>query len=228
MVIISAHADDHIACAGTILKLRDQGYTLYEIVMTDSREGRDFRRQKDEDDNARVRDRELSAASKFLGTREVFRFSQEDLALTYSKDLVFKVVEIIRAIQPTVGFIHNRFDWHPDHRAAFRIGSEAFKMSATGIKPELGEAWRTGIVLAAEGMLPIKPNILVDVTEYAQAKMKLWEIYASQARPQIMGLEEGLMRVRGYHLRRPGSLMAEAFTTDPTSPIILFDERSAL
>lgn len=223
VIVISAHADDHISSAGTLMKLRDQGYELYEIVLTDSSEGKDYRGNKNEQGVASMRDAELSKASQFLGIKSTYRIFQEDLALTYSKDLIFKVVPIIRELKPTVGIILSNFDWHPDHRATFQIGSEAFKWAATGVKPELGTNWRTPTVLCVEGMLPIKPNILVDVTAYAQAKMELWKVYESQAKPQALNFEEGLMAVRGYHLRRPGSLMAEAFTTDPTSPIILFD-----
>ena len=116
------------------------------------------------------------------------------------------------------------FDWHPDHLAAYQIGSTAFKFAATGIKPELGEHHRTPIVLSAEGMLPIQPNVFVDVTDYYPKKLELFKIYESQASSKALGFHEGLARVRGYHVRQPGSLLAEAYTTDPTSPIILFDD----
>lgn len=224
VLVISAHADDHIACAGTLMKLKDMGYLINEIVLTTSEEGRDFRDPDGDYNVADLRLQELSKASAFLGVTQTYLLNQEDLNLQYSKELVFKVVEIIRSVRPTVGIIHNDFDWHPDHRAAFAISSEAFKISATGIMPQKGGQWRTPIVLAAEGMLPVKPHVLVDITAYAQQKMKLWKIYESQAQPKALNFEESLMQVRGYHVRRPGSFMAEAFTTDPTSPIVLFDD----
>ena len=225
VLVISAHADDHIASAGTLFKLRDKGYDLYEIVLTNSGEGGDYRKSKKKEHNiASMRDRELSDASKFLGIKETYKLNQEDLGLTYSKNLVFKIVPIIRKLKPAVGIIMNSFDWHIDHRIAFEIGSEAFKWAATGVKANLGGQWRTPIVLCTEGMLPVQPSVLVDVTDYVKQKADLWKIYESQAKPKAINFEESLMSVRGYHLRRPGSLLAEAFTTDSTSPIILFDE----
>jgi LmbE family N-acetylglucosaminyl deacetylase len=223
-IVVSAHADDHIACAGTLMKLQAQGYSVYELILTTSAEGRDFRTPVGDYDVAQLRQDEFSAASKFLGTKQIFQMSQEDLGLTYSKDLMLRLAGIIRQVQPTIGLIHNAFDWHPDHRAANQLSSEAFKWAASGVRPDMGEAWRTPIVLAFEGMLPIQPNIMVDVTEFVAKKMELYRIYESQAKPKALNFEEGLMSVRGYHLRRPGSLMAESFSTDPTSPIILFDE----
>ncbi|NCS32445.1 PIG-L family deacetylase [bacterium] len=224
VLVISAHADDHIACAGTLLKLKDMGYAINEIVLTTSEEGRDFRHPEGDYNVAELRSQELSKASEFLGVSNTFMFGEEDLNLQYSKELVFRVVQIIRTLRPRVGIMHSSFDWHPDHRAAFAISSEAFKMAATGIQPEKGDQWRTPVVIAAEGMLPVQPNILVDVTAYAQKKLTLWKIYESQAKPKAINFEESLMQVRGYHVRRPGSFMAEAFTTDPTSPMLLFDD----
>jgi len=224
LIIISAHADDHIASAGTLFKLKDKGFDLYEVVLTNSAEGRDYRKGTAKKDVHKMRSVELSAASKFLGIKQTFKLEQEDLGLKYSKEIIFKVVPLIRKLQPTIGIVMHSFDWHPDHRETFNIGSEAFKWAATGVKPELGQAWRTPIVLAVEGMLPTQPNVLVDVTSYSSKKMELWKIYESQAHPQALNFAESMMSVRGYHLRRPGSVMAEGFSTDPTSPIILFDE----
>jgi N-acetylglucosamine malate deacetylase 1 len=223
VLVISAHADDHIASAGTLFKLSDEGYELNEVVLTTSGEGLDYRKQSKDYDVEKLRDTELSAASKYLGIMKTYRFNEEDLGLKYSKELVFKVVPIIRNLKPDVGIIMHSFDWHPDHRETFKIGSEAFKWAATGVQPELGDQWRCPVVLCTEGMLPVQPNILVDVTEYVEKKNKLWKIYESQARPQALNFEESMMSVRGYHLRRPGSIMAEGFSTDPTSPVILFD-----
>jgi LmbE family N-acetylglucosaminyl deacetylase len=223
ILLITAHADDHTATAGTVFKLRDQGYQVFELILTTSNEGRDFRNPEGQYDVAQLRDVEFSEASKFLGTEKIWRFGQEDLNLKYSKQIVFEAVKVIREVKPTVGIIMNQFDWHPDHIAAYRIGSTAFKMAATGIKPELGEHHRTPIVLAIEGMLPIKPSILVDITDYYNKKEELFKIYESQASSKALGFQEGLSKVRGYHVRRVGSMMAEAFTTDETSPIVLFD-----
>lgn len=224
ILVITAHADDHLACAGTLFKLKDKGYSTYELILTSSGEGRDFRKPRGNDDLAKLRDSEFSAASKFLGTKQVFKLNQEDLNLQYSKELMLKVVEVIRQVKPQIGIVHNPFDWHPDHVAAAKIGSEAFKIAGTGIRPELGENWKTSIVLQAEGMLPIAPDVLIDITDYAPKKRKLFKIYESQASPKLVAFEEGLGSIRGYQLRRPGSFIAEAFTIDETAPIILFDE----
>ncbi|NMB69856.1 hypothetical protein GYA27_01465 [candidate division WWE3 bacterium] len=226
LLLISAHADDHIACAGTVFKLIDRGYTPYEVVLTNSQEGPDMRKagiSQSVDNIKNTRKEELSKASKFLGIAQTFNMENEDLRLTYSKDLMIKVMAIVREVKPTIGFLMNSYDWHPDHREAFKIGSEAFKWAASGIRPELGQNWKTPMVLCAEGMIPVAANILVDITTYADKKMQLWKIYDSQATSKSVKFEEGLLQVRGYQQRKVDGFFAEAFSTDPLSPILLFE-----
>lgn len=226
LLLISAHADDHIACAGTVFKLIDRGYTPYEIVLTNSQEGPDMRKagiSQSADNIKNIRKEELSKASKFLGIAKTFNMENDDLGLTYSKDLMIQVMAIIREVKPTIGFLMNSYDWHPDHREAFKIGSEAFKWAASGIRPELGQNWKTSMVLCGEGMIPVPANILVDITTYADKKMQLWKIYDSQATSKSVKYEEGLLQVRGYQQRKVDGFFAEAFTTDPLSPILLFE-----
>jgi LmbE family N-acetylglucosaminyl deacetylase len=225
ILIISAHADDHMACAGTVFKLRDKGYIPYEIVLTDSAEGPNNGNGKSKNINMKeIRNSELSEASKYLGIKRTFLFDQPDLGLIYSKKLMFKIMKIIREIKPDIGFIMNTYDWHPDHRETSKIASEAFKWAGSGVKPEFGNFHRTPVVLMAEGMIPVQPNVLVDTTAYSGKKLELWKKYESQATPKLVNFEKSLGDIRGYQLRRKGSLSAEAFTTDPTSPVILFDE----
>ena len=222
VLTISAHADDHVMMAGTLLKLRDQGHELHEALMTDSCEGRDVREPDRTDDLKQLREAEFIQATKTLGTKKVYSFHQADMQLTQSRNLVLGLVEIIRNIQPRVVLLHSANDWHRDHVEAYQIGVEAVKIAASGIQPELGQAWRVPVVLAAEGAQSIQAEVLVDITDYAEAKMKLWQVYASQSTKAESEYIEGLMRVRGYQLRNGESKLAEAFTTISTSPVELF------
>ena len=113
LLIISAHADDNIACAGSIFKLKESfGFVPYEIVLTGSELGQNFKSKKEvsEEINKEKRAEELSKASKYLGIERSFQFNQPDLDLTYSKDLVFKIVKIIRSVKPKIVFLHNQYE----------------------------------------------------------------------------------------------------------------------
>src|SRR3989344_3344851 len=195
LLIISAHADYHIACAGTVFKLeKESGFNSYELIFTNSELGQDYKAKTEIDPKTvlKTRAKELNKASKFLGIKRSFSLNQSDLGLTYSKDLVFETVKIIRKLEPEIVFLHNQYDAHPDHNEAFKIGLTAIKIAAMGIKKE---------TLA-----------------------KLFKIYKSQASSKAIIFEKGLAQIRGYHLRKENSLFAEAFSLQEEFPIILFEK----
>lgn len=227
VLIVSAHADDHVVSAGTVFKLQDQGYAAYEILLTNSSEGNDRRKGKSLDDHKevmRLRSGEFDKATQFLGLQQKYVFGEEDLNLQYSKDIMLRVVKIIRELKPTVILTMNPTDYHKDHIAAAKIVKEASFWAATGVRPELGEPHRTNIVLYAEGMLPINPDVLVDVTKYHAKKMELFAIYESQANAKSVLFTDGLARVRGYHIRKQKEEFAEAFTLNKRFPSLLLED----
>lgn len=227
LLIISAHADDHVAVAGTVFKLQKEfGFAAFEIVFTNSELGQNYKvaRQIKPTLVARTRARELARAQKFLGISESTNLNQPDLGLVYNQSLVFAVVKVIRKVRPQVLFLLNQYDAHPDHKEAVKIGLEAVKVAAMGVlKESLGKPFRTPLVLCGEGMLPIKTQILVDITKYKDKKDKLFKIYSSQASPKATNFETGLATVRGYHLRKKDGLFAEAFTLQEEYPVLLFE-----
>ncbi len=94
-----------------------------------------------------------------------------------------------------------------------------------GVKKEsLGNPWRVPLVLCAEGMLPIKTQILVDISKFMEKKLKLFKIYESQASPKAVSFEKSLATVRGYHLRKSASFFAEAFSLQEEFPILMFEK----
>lgn len=227
-LIITAHADDHITCAGTIFKLRDRGYEVFEVLLTDSREGNDRRDGKELDTTDQVvslREEEFGDAAKFLGVKERFMFKREDLDLNFDKEIMLGVMKIIRYVKPDVIFTMNEVDYHKDHIASAVITREASFWAATGIRPELGDPHRTDLVLYGEGMLPIEADVLVDITGYEEKKFELFRIYESQANSKSLEFEKSLGQVRGYHLRQSKQIeYAEAFTLNTKFPSILFND----
>lgn len=228
ILVISSHADDHISCAGTILKLQEErGMVPFELILTDSSRGQDFRAKKQakREKVSALRLKELSKASKFLGIRQTFLLKQPDFGLQRTPELVFQVAKVIRRVRPKVVIINGEFDIHPDHQAAYRIALDALKLAAMGVDVgKLGVPVRVPVALCVEQTLPDRVQILVDVTRFLDKKEKLLSIYRSQMSPRSLALERGMMAVRGYHLRKPEGLFAEAFTLQSEMPILGFED----
>lgn len=160
-----------------------------------------------------------------MGIKKTFQLNNPDLGLEYSQSLMFELVRIIREVKPSIVFLMNNYDAHPDHKVAYKLGVDAIKTSATGVKKiSLGKPFRVKLVLCCEGMLPIKTQILVDITKYLSKKLRLFSIYQSQASPKALEFEKSLSTVRGYHLRKDKGKYAEAFSLQEVFPIILFDK----
>lgn len=228
ILIISPHADDHISCAGTIFKLQEErGMVPFELVLTDSSKGQDFRSKKQANQKSvsLMRLKELTKASQFLGVKQTFLLNQPDFGLVSSPKLIFEVAKVIRKVRPEIIFINGEFDAHPDHRAAFRISLDAIKLAAMGVDEKtLGPLFRVPTVLCVEQMLPDKVQILVDVTKFMDKKEKLLSIYLSQMSPKALAFEKGMLAVRGYHLKKPAGFAAEAFTLQNEFPILGFEQ----
>lgn len=232
ILIISSHADDHISCAGTVFKLQEErGMVPFEVVLTDSSRGQDFRAKKTANRKkvSLMRAKELSAASQFLGVRKTFTLNQPDFGLQRTSEVVFKVAEIIRKVRPQIVFINGEFDAHPDHRTAFRIGLDAIKLAAMGVDVDkMGPSFRVPTILCVEQMLPDRIQMLVDITQFKTKKDQLLSLYKSQMSPKSLAFEQGMMSVRGYHLRKSDGFQAEAFTLQNEFPILAFEEREGL
>lgn len=228
LLIISAHADDNIGCAGTVFKLQNEfGFRAFEVVYTNSTLGQNYKKSVEiaAQRVAKTRVRELVKAQKFLGIVKSFNFNQPDLGLVPSQDLVFKTMAVIREVRPEIVFLMNAYDSHPDHKQAFEIGLTAVKIAATGVLREtLGKPFRVPMVLCSEGMLPIPTQISVDVTAYCAKKDKLFRLYVSQASPKALKFDASLGFVRGYHLRKEGRDFAEAFTLPGEFPVLMFEK----
>jgi len=211
ILLIVAHPDDETVCAGTLIKQIDLGAEVTEIILTGAEEG---------GTDAKTRRDEMLKASKFLGMKEVIFMEQPDLGLTYSKELMLKVVAVVRRIQPDWTILMYKDDFHPDHRAAYLIGIEAVKWAASGVRPDIGDGHRTGMITMMGGMWPTRPDILVDVTDVVEKKMEMLKLHGSQVNKKLEDFERGSMAVYGYHLRTPEGKMAEAFEFCPDFPSI--------
>ncbi len=222
LLIVSAHADDHIPCAGTAIKLRNAGYEVYEIVFTNSNMGGD-QSKEDKDyinkpENEDLRTKEYKAAAKFLGVKKTHFMHQQDLGLEFTHKLMLETARIIGEIKPEIALIPPAEDWHIDHRTAHQIAREAFKWANTGV----GGRHKTKIVLAYEATVPLMHDVVVDITEVYDEKIKLMQKYESQFKS--MKMEEYIASVRGYQVRRQGTEKAEGFKTIPGElPSLLFD-----
>ncbi len=124
--VLNPHDDDGIIAIGGILwQLKDKGWELGYIQMTDGRHGGNLPPEEIKE----MRAREAEKEREYLEVKNYYNFDIEDGKLENykdDKDVIEKVAEMIK--DSNVVFLPNKADAHPDHRATYEIGHKALEL----------------------------------------------------------------------------------------------------
>lgn len=107
VLAIGAHPDDvEIACAGTLLDHRRRGDNVSVLTMSHGAVGGD----QDE------RIQESASAAVSIGA-QLMLADLPDTRLDPGVDTIRMIEAVVRAIDPTIVYVHSKHDHHQDHRA---------------------------------------------------------------------------------------------------------------
>ena len=199
VLVLAPHPDDEtIGCGGALALHRAHGDPVKVLVLTDGAraEGPDAMGA----DYIALREREARAALAVLGIEEVEFWRLPDRGLTVEPANVAGLAEALQEYRPTLLYLPSPLEPHPDHAVAAQL-----------VWAALREARIPTTLCLYEVGLPIRPNVLVDITPVLSQKERALACYASQLklndyRSKILGLN----RYRSYTL--PAEVThAEAF-----------------
>jgi len=181
VLAIGAHPDDvEISAGGTLLKLRDLGYSVAICTATDG--------EPTPHGSHEIRLAEAQKAREFLGLDDYVILDMPNRYLVDSVENRIKIANVIRRLRPSVILCPHTVGLHPDHTAASHIVDAArfyakfTKHDPLG-KPWPFEPWWTPrqyyffLGGAGEG---VRPSFVVDVTAEYERKLELLSCYASQ------------------------------------------------
>ncbi len=178
ILILSVHPDDaELGCAGTILKHIALGKKVGIVDLT--------RGELGTRGSAEIRAEEAAESARILGLSVRENIGIPDGFFENNKEYQLKVIEAIRKYQPEIIITNAYHDRHPDHgRANELVEAAAFLSGLRKIEirfnDQILEAWRPKQVLHFIQDNYIKPDILVDVTEYWDKKIESIYAYGSQ------------------------------------------------
>lgn len=162
VVAIGAHHDDiEIGCAGTLLNLRDKGYRIILIVLTDGGNWKD----KDKD----IRKIEQDRSGKMLGADSIYYLNEKDGKLQVTSNIIDELSNILYKENPDIIFTHYGDDTHQDHRNANMITLSANKN-------------KNIIMYQSVSSINFIANIFFDITECFDDKVKVLNCFESQVR----------------------------------------------
>ncbi|MDO3644518.1 bacillithiol biosynthesis deacetylase BshB1 [Mucilaginibacter sp. L3T2-6] len=179
ILVLSVHPDDaELGCAGTILKHIAQGKKVGIVDLT--------RGELGTRGSAEIRDKEAAESGRILGLSIRENLAIPDGFFENTREYQLKIIGAIRKFQPEILITNAYHDRHPDHGRANKLVEEsAFLAGLRKIETytdsgQLQEAWRPTQVLHFIQDNYIRPDILVDVTDFWDKKIESIRAFGSQ------------------------------------------------
>ncbi len=191
VLVLAPHPDDEVfGCGGAIARHVKTGVAVSVLVLTDGALYGD----------TSVRQLESRAAAKVLGYGEPQFWNYPDRGLLYDDALVQRLAEKIAQTGADLVYAPSPWEAHPDHRQTYMLAVAAVRQSAPNVRLALYE-------VAA----PLRPNVLLDITDLVAIKSAAMRCFESQLEQQDYAAHmQALNRYRTYTLG-PEVLAAEAF-----------------
>ena len=178
ILAFAAHPDDvELACAGTILKEVDAGKKIGIIDLTGGELG--TRGSKE------IRAEEAKKSADYMGISIRKNLDLGDAFFEINQTNLLKIVKQIRIHQPQLVLTNAPEDRHPDHgrgcdlveRACFLAGLIKIETTHNG---ESQKPWRPNKVLNYIQDNYIKPDVVIDISDYIDKKIEAIMCFSSQ------------------------------------------------
>ncbi len=215
-LVVSAHAADFVwRCGGAIALHQEKGVEVTIVCLSFGERGESARLWKQEgatlDGVKSVRRGEAEKAAAALGAHDLICFDLGDYPLTLDADAKDRLVDVLRAVQPSFILTHSKYDpYNTDHMATMAFTMEA-RMIAQAWGHNPGEK-----VLGAPQMYLFEPhqteqmgwvpNVFLDITPVWEKKRAAIECMEGQH--HLWAYYTNVAENRGNHFRRNSGGMA--------------------
>ena len=173
ILTIAAHPDDiELTCAGTLIRMVSQGYSVGILDLTQGEMGTRG--------TPELRAQEAENARRVIGAKFRDRLNLGDSRLTASVENRLAVAEQIRKRKPRTVILPYWEARHPDHYVASIVGYEACYVAGLKQVAIPGEPHRPKKILYASMYWDVKPSFLVDISAHFPRKLEAVNCFASQ------------------------------------------------
>ncbi len=178
ILAIGIHPDDvELSCSGTLLKHIALGKKVGILDLS--------RGELGTRGSAELRTKEANEAAKLLGITTRTQLNFKDGFFENNQEHQLQLIQQIRLHQPEIILCNAIEDRHPDHGRAAKLTAEACFYSGlvkieTFENNKLQATWRPKAVYHYIQDVFIKPDFVIDVSDYIEQKHKSIMAYASQ------------------------------------------------
>jgi N-acetylglucosamine malate deacetylase 1 len=176
---IGVHPDDvELSCSGTLLRHIKQGKTVGLLDLTKGELGTRG--------SAALRTEEAMIAAQMMGAKVREQLDLADGFFTQNETDLRKIIRVIRRYQPEIVLCNSVEDRHPDHGRAAKMTADACFLS--GLRRvetiendgSVQEPWRPKVVYHYIQDRALKPDFVVDISDFVDRKFELIMAYKSQ------------------------------------------------
>ena len=188
VLVFAPHPDDEVfGCGGAIMLHVEQQIPVRVIIVTNGSYGIS---PEKESDYIHQRQQESIIAASILGYGNPVFWQYRDRELYYGEKLIAEIINAIHETKADLVYTPSVYEIHPDHRALGMAVIEAVRRCANTIQLALYEIGQ-----------PIRPNLLLDISDLATRKMEAMGCFTSQNAKQRYDLDiAALNRYRTYTL----------------------------
>lgn len=213
VLVVAPHPDDEtLGCGGTLLKHKNSEDKIYWMIVTNIQSEDGWSKEE-----VQKRQKEIQKVAEMYGFERIFKldFPTTMLDVIPYNDLVSKVSDAVKEVEPSIVYLPNRSDIHTDHQVTFRSGISCCKnFRVPSIKRILMYECLSETEFApASGDSVFTPNGFVDITPFFDKKIEIMKIYDSEIGnspfPRSLEIIECLAKIRGSRI---GKKYAEAFS----------------
>lgn len=231
ILAIGAHPDDvELGCGGTLAKLISEGKKVAVVDLTQGELGTRGTNL--------TRAEEAANAAAIQGYVNRENLKMKDGFLVNSEEYQMQIVKMIRKYKPEIVFSNAIDDRHPDHAKGSKLVSDACFLSGlvkieTVLDDEQQEAWRPKQIFNYIQWKNIKPDFVVDVSDFMEKKIEACLAFKTQfydpesAEPMTPISSKDFLESLTYRAQDLGRLsgvdFAEGFTSEKLLAFKNFD-----
>lgn len=215
VLVVAVHADDEtLGCGGTLLKHKAQGDEIYWLLLTGPTENHpcDFSQKHIDERMSRVK--RIANEYEFNGL-EYLGLPTQLLHTLDLRDVIQKISDVFRRVQPNIVYTMFANDVHSDHRVAF---DAVYSCTKSFRYPFIEKIYMMETLSETEFALSVPaktfiPNVFVDISDFMEKKLSIMRDFypkevMAEPYPRSLSSVEALARLRGS---RAGVMYAEAF-----------------
>ncbi len=209
-LVISAHSADFVwRCGGAIALHEEKGYAVTVVCLSYGERGESGKLWKEDGMTLEAvkaaRRKEAENAAAALGVSDLQFFDLGDYPLELDREAKFRLVDVIRKVQPAFMMSHSHYDpYNTDHMYATKIAVECRMIAqAWGHKPGekvLGAPQLYLFEPHQSEQMGWKPDVFLDITPVWEKKRAAIECMTGQE--HLWHFYTNVAENRGNHFRR--------------------------